>query len=146
MSRIALFRSAFAAFAVALTLAIAPTFAQAQDVKVIVHTDNAVEAMTAAEVTKLFLKQVTKFPGGSAATPVDQKGAVRTAFAKVILGRPAAAVDTYWQQQVFSGKDVPPTSKSSDDEVIAFVKANPGAIGYVSAGAAPAGVKVVAIK
>jgi len=55
-------------------------------------------------------------------------------------------LDTYWQQQIFSGKDVPPSNKSSDDDVIAFVKSNPGAIGYVSGSAAVAGVKVVAVK
>jgi ABC-type phosphate transport system substrate-binding protein len=33
-----------------------------------------------------------------------------------------------------------------DDDVVAFVKGNPGAIGYVSAGASTAGVKVIDVK
>ena len=75
-----------------------------------------------------------------------KSSATRAAFSKAILGRPVSAVETYWQQQIFSGKEVPPTTKANDDEVIAFVKANAGAIGYVSAGASTAGVKVVDVK
>jgi ABC-type phosphate transport system substrate-binding protein len=122
--------------------------ANAQDFKVIVNSANATEELTADQAAKIFLKQATKFPAGAAATPVDQaKGAaVRAAFSKAVLGKSVAAVETYWQQQIFSGKDVPPATKASDDDIVAFVKGNAGAIGYVSAGTAVAGVKVVSIK
>lgn len=135
-----------AALGAALVLAAAP--AAAQDVKVIVNSGNATADLPAATVAKLFLKEAAKFPNGTAATPVDQvkSSATRAAFSKAILGRPVSAVETYWQQQIFSGKEVPPTTKANDDEVIAFVKANAGAIGYVSAGASTAGVKVVDVK
>jgi ABC-type phosphate transport system substrate-binding protein len=83
-----------------------------------------------------------------AAAPVYQvkAAAPRIVFDKTVLGKSVAAVETYWQQQIFSGKDVPPPAKGSDDDVIAFVKATPGGIGYVSAGAAVAGVKVIGVK
>ncbi len=121
--------------------------ASAQEFKVVVNSANTTADLTADVATKLFLKQVPKFPNGTAAQPVDQgKGAAaRVAFTKTVLGRAVSAVESYWQQQIFSGKDVPPPSKGSDDEVVAFVKANAGAIGYVSAGAATAGVKVVTV-
>jgi len=35
---------------------------------------------------------------------------------------------------------------TTDDDVVAYVKANPSAIGYVAASASSAGVKVVAIE
>ncbi len=130
----------------ATILVMAPAALRAQDFKVVVHSGNAVESLTADEASKIFLKQAAKFANGTAAAPVDQKGAVRAPFTKAVHGKSVAAIDTFWQQQIFSGKEVPPPSKGSDDEVIAFVKANPGGIGYVSAGAATAGVKVVAIK
>jgi ABC-type phosphate transport system substrate-binding protein len=122
--------------------------ALAQDFKVIVNSANSTSELPSDVAAKLFLKQTAKFPNGTPAQPVDlAKGsAVRAAFTKSVLGRAVAAVESYWQQQIFSGKDVPPAAKPSDDEVIAFVKANPGAIGYVSAGASTAGVKVVDVK
>jgi ABC-type phosphate transport system substrate-binding protein len=43
-------------------------------------------------------------------------------------------VKSYWQQQIFSGRDVPPPEKQTENDVVAFVRSNPGAIGYVSKG------------
>ena len=113
-------------FVVAATAAIAmaaPRAAQAQDFKVVVNSANAVDALTADEASKIFLKQAPKFANGTTAAPVDQKGAVRASFTKAVHGKAVAAVDTYWQQQIFSGKyagivtaSVPPglsTRKSS---------------------------------
>lgn len=131
---------------VAAAIVLAPAALRAQDFKVVVNSGNAVDALSSDEASKLFLKQTAKFANGTAAAPADQKGGVRAAFTKAVHGKPVNAIDTYWQQQIFSGKEVPPPTKASDDEVIAFVKSNPGGIGYVSAGAATAGVKVVAIK
>ena len=127
---------------------VAPDTARAQDVKVIVNSANSVGELPASEVTSIFLKKTSKFPGGGAAVPVDQaKGSpVRGTFSKSVLGRPAGAVDAYWQQQIFAGGELPPATKPSDDDVVAFVKATPGAIGYVSSGASVAGVKVVTVK
>lgn len=137
----------FAALCAAF-VSIASANVSAQSVKIIVNSANAVSELPRDEVTSLFLKKSSKFPGGAAAVPVDQaKGsATRAAFASSILGKTVAALDSYWQQQIFGGGELPPAAKASDDDVVAFVKATPGAIGYVSAGASVAGVKVVAVK
>jgi ABC-type phosphate transport system substrate-binding protein len=129
-------------------LCLAATPVAAQEFKVIVNSANNISEIPSAALGKIFLKETTTFPAGGTATPVDQSKSspVRAAFSKRVVGRPVSAVDTYWQQQIFSGKEVPPPSKASDDEVIAFVKSNPGGIGYVSAGASVAGVKVVELK
>jgi ABC-type phosphate transport system substrate-binding protein len=122
--------------------------ARAQDYKVIVNSANSASELSADAVAKIFLKTVSKFPDGSAASPVEPaKGSpARAAFAKAVLGKSVQALDTYWQQQIFAGKDVPPPNKASDDDVVAFVKGNPGGIGVVSGAAAAAGVKVVTVK
>lgn len=142
--------SRFFAAAVAACLLALPstTPLAAQDFKVIVNSANPISDIPAATLSKIFLKETAGFPGGGSATPVDlaKSSPVRAAFSKRVIGRPVSAVDTYWQQQIFSGKEIPPAAKASDDEVIAFVKATPGAVGYVSAGASTAGVKVVDVK
>ena len=121
--------------------------AGAQEFVVVVNADCGVDQISTAELSKIFQKKVAKLPDGEAAKPVDQdkSSAVREAFSKAVHGRSAAQIESYWQQQIFSGKDVPPEKKKSDAEVLAFVKANPGAIGYVSAGSAPSGVKVLKV-
>lgn len=135
-----------AALMVALVSAAAP--AAAQEFKIVVHPANPVAELTTAQVEALFLKHATKFPAGGPAVPVDLGKAhpARAAFSKAVLGRPVAAVENFWQQQIFSGKAVPPTAKSAEDDVLAFVRSNATAIGYVSAAASVDGLKVVAVR
>ncbi len=134
--------------AAAIVLVTVAVPAQAQAFKVIAHEGVSDADLSADVLSKIFLKQSPKFPSGLAAKPVDLKkdSPVRAQFSTAVVGRPVAAVETYWQQQIFAGKEVPPPAKGSDDEVLAFVRSTPGAIGYVSAGAATAGVKVITVK
>jgi ABC-type phosphate transport system substrate-binding protein len=124
----------FAGALAAGALAGAPRAAAAQDYVVIVNASNSATALPRNEVAALFLKQVTSWPDGSPVVVVDQpeRSPARAAFSRSVLGRPARAISSYWQQQVFNGRDVPPTQRTSDADVVAFVKSNPDAIGYVS--------------
>ena len=127
----------------ALLLVAAPAAARAQGYVVVVNAASGVTALPKSELSNVFLKKSAKL------TPVDQsKGAaVRDAFSKAVLGRPASAVATYWQQQIFAGKDVPPPEKGDDAAVLAYVKSTPNGVGYVSAGAAIGdGVKTLTIQ
>jgi len=136
-----LFRAVMLALVAAIALALPTRRAAAQGFVVIVNAAGDA-SLSKDDISKAFLKK------GSSLVAVDQsKGAaVRDAFSKAVLGRPASAVATYWQQQIFAGKDVPPSEKGSDADVIAFVKSNPKAIGYVSAGADVSGVKAVTVQ
>lgn len=116
--------------------------------KIVVHASNPVHALKKDQVSKLFLKKVTEWDGGQTVAAVDltESSALREHFSKSVIGKPVAAVKAYWQQQIFSGRDVPPPEKTSDSQVLAYVRSNPNAIGYVSA-ATPLieGVKVVQV-
>jgi ABC-type phosphate transport system substrate-binding protein len=126
-----------------LYLAAAP-----QRYKVIVHSQVAVSSLTSAELSQLFMKRVTKWRQGTPVVPVDQRlgSEVREAFSHDVHGKGAAAVDAYWQKQIFSGRDVPPVTKASDGDVVAYVRANAGAIGYVSTAAETGGVKAIEVR
>ena len=130
-----------------LAIGAMPAGLAAQEFQVVAHAATSVSSVSPGELSDVFLKKVTKL-GGAAVAPVDQAKAspIRAAFTKRVHGRAVSAVDAFWQQQIFYGGDSPPATKPSDDEVLAFVKSTPGAIGYVSAGAATAGVKVVTVK
>ena len=123
-------------------------FAAAGDFKVIVNTANSSTKISKSDLNALFLKKMAKWSDGIPTAPVNQskKTAVRDNFTSTVHGKTVAAIDSYWQQQIFSGRDVPPPEKGSDADVVAFVKANAGAVGYVSDGAATAGVKVVGVE
>lgn len=119
----------------------------AEGFQVIVNSGNPVSSLSRDLVSRIFLKKVAKWDSGQAAAPVDQDGGspVRAAFSKAVHGKSASAVASYWQQQIFAGRDIPPAEKAGDAAVIAFVKNNPGAIGYIS-GVAPPEVKVVVLQ
>ena len=76
----------------------------------------------------------------------DRNAAPRVAFSRDVLHRSISEVVAYWQQQFFSGRSVPPAEKRSDAEVVAFVAANAGAIGYVAEDADVGDAKVLELE
>ena len=127
---------------------LAPRVSAAQGFKVVVNPDVDLVDIGQASLSGLFLKKDRKFSTGIEAAPVDLASGdpARGAFSKAVHGRPTTAIVKYWVQQVFSGKETPPTSKDTDDAVVAYVKSTRGGIGYVSEGAATPGVKVLKLK
>ena len=93
-------------------------------------------------------KLMERWEHGAKILPVDQAASVpvRAAFSKLVLGKSAHAVKSYWQYQIFTGLGVPPPEKLSDKEVVAYVQRNAGAIGYVLANAPLDKVKVLSLK
>ena len=122
--------------------------ASAAGYKVIVNSSNGTSSLAKKDLSQLFMKKTPKWSDGTPVVAVDQteKASVRERFTQEVHGKSVAAVKSYWQQQIFSGREVPPVEKSSDAQVVAFVKQNAGAIGYVGESADTAGVKVVGVQ
>jgi hypothetical protein len=115
--------------------------------KLVVHPSNPATQMSRLKVGEVFLKKMNRWPDGHPVAPVEPAGKspVRQRFDLEVYGKPVIAISAYWQQMIFGGKGVPPPEKSSDAEIVAFVRDTPGAVGYVWAGTDVTGVKVVAI-
>ncbi len=111
--------------------------ALAQNFRIVVHESNPTSSLGKAEVSNMFLKKAIKWKNGGDVQPVDQKASspVRSEFTKTIHGKSMDAVQSYWQQQIFSGRSVPPQEVAGDRAVLEWVQSNAGGIGYVSAGA-----------
>lgn len=139
----ALLKTILAAALVAL-----PAAALAADLVLVAHPSVAATTVSRAEVSRMFLRLQTEWPGGGHVRPVDQaKGSpLREAFSREIHGKSLAAVEQYWTQAIYSGRAVPPVEKRSDADVLAYVRDTPGAIGYVSASAPAEGVKRLALR
>lgn len=116
--------------------------------RVVVHPNNPVTSVDRTFLQDAFLKRIKRWPGDEVLRPVDLevRSGVRKYFSKQVLGRSVQAVRAYWQQRIFSGRDVPPPELASDQEVIAYVLRYPGAVGYVSAGGDLKGAKVVRVR
>lgn len=120
---------------IVLLLAPGQVHAQGPRFKVIVNAQNSVNALPAPEISRIFLGHATRWPDGALIEPVDlaDDSPVHARFVSDIHHKDAAALSSYWQQQIFSGKDVPPPAVAKDADVLAYVRSHAGAIGYVSA-------------
>jgi TonB family protein len=127
-----------------LLLVVSPSQAQST-YKVIVHPDNPVSALSNSQLSEIFLKKAKTWDDSTPIEPVDLSGEpdVRDAFSRDVHGRPMANVRSFWNQEVFSGRGVPPLELASSAAVVEYVAAHRGAIGYVSPQAVTEGVKVL---
>jgi ABC-type phosphate transport system substrate-binding protein len=142
-------RAALGALLVGLWLSSAGELSAAeQGFVVIVRRDEQGPVLDRAFVAEAFLKKRTRWPNGEVIRPVDQRrdSNVRHQFSQNVLKRSVEAVRNYWQQRIFSGRDVPPPEVDSDAAVIHYVRENPGAIGYVTTAVDGDGIRVVTLR
>lgn len=122
----------------------------AAGVKIVANEKNTSvpASLTKDQVADLFLKKSTRWENGQTVVPLDlaDGSKTRSEFSSAMLGRDLAAVKSYWQKMIFSGRATAPVELATEAEVLEFVRKFPAAIGYVSDGATvPAGVKVVKV-
>jgi ABC-type phosphate transport system substrate-binding protein len=132
-----------------LTLASVPARSASVSFQVVANAGVSITSLSHEQVSQMFLKKLAKWPDGKKVAAVDQarSAPIRESFSKSVHGRDASALVSYWQQQIFSGGDVPPPEKANDAEVLTFVRSTPGAIGYVSSTAGLGdGVRVVTVR
>jgi ABC-type phosphate transport system substrate-binding protein len=142
------------AISVALVLAVvalcATVFGQPPPAayQVIVHPRNGAASVERKFLEDAFLKKTTVWPNDDVIRPADlaPDSSVRRAFTRDVLNRSVEAVKGYWQQRIFSGRDVPPPEFQRDDEVVQFVLKHEGGVGYVSGTANVDGCRVLVVK
>lgn len=102
---------------------------------VVVNSENPATSIARDRLSGILLKRIATWPDGKPAEPVDLPAGdhVRVAFTKSVHGKSVGAVRAFWQQQIFSGRDVPPPEKANEADVLEFVGKHAGAVGYVSA-------------
>jgi hypothetical protein len=96
-------------------------------------------SLSAAEAREAFLGE-KQFSGSIKLVPVDN-AAVQEAFLAKVVKMDNAKYASTWTKKSFRDGLTPPALKSSDVEVIEFVKRTPGAVGYVST--SPGNVSVI---
>jgi ABC-type phosphate transport system substrate-binding protein len=121
------------------------------DYRVVVSSDSPLNSIGRRDLAKIFLRKTSRWQDGREAVPVDQsaRSLVRVAFTRGVLKveglSQISAVETYWQQQLYSGRNTPPPVKAGDSEVVAFVAGNAGAVGYVRSDVPLQGVKTIPV-
>jgi hypothetical protein len=146
-------RRRFVALGLAALLAcgVSRTTAHAEthpEFKVIVDPQSRYLAVSREFLENAFLKKTTRWEDGELIRPVDLRADAETRkkFSQRVLKRSVAAVRSYWQQRIFSGRGVPPPELDTDEAVVAYVLSHRGAVGYVSGNATVHNAKVLAVR
>lgn len=123
-------------FASVIALTLLAQTTQASDLVVIA---NASVSLSSSEVRDVFLGD-KQFAGSTKLIPVDNSAAQENFLSKVLQISNSKYAST-WTKKAFRDGLTAPAVKSSDAEVIEFVKRTKGAVGYVSG--SPSGVNIV---
>ena len=134
--------------ALLLLLILAAVPAAAADFQLVANNSVPASSLTKSAVSAIFLKKTLKWEDGTPIVVADQndKSPVRDAFTTFVHGKSVAAIKSFWQQQIFSGRDVPPVEQTTDAAILAFVRSTPGAVGYIGARTAASGVKIIEVR
>jgi hypothetical protein len=116
--------------------------------QIIVHPANRVSSVGRGFLSNVYLKKVATWGNDWTVRPVQlsRRFPLREQFTREILKKSPSQLRSYWNRQIFSGKAVPPLEFESQEDVIRYVLANKGAIGYVAAGVNPRGAKIVKLE
>jgi len=126
----------------------APAPAGQAPYRIVVNPANPASAVDRAELARLFMKKVSAWPNGTPVAAVDlpRTSSVRSAFSRDVHNKDVDSVVAYWSTLVYSGREMPPPIRPTDEAVLEFVRKTPGAVGYISADTPTDGVKVIALR
>ena len=102
-------------------------------------------AVTAEQVSNIFLGKSNKLPSGTKVVPIDQEEGEnpRNEFYQKVVKKDPSQLNAYWSRLIFTGKGQPPKVVLDDDEVIETIAADTRTIGYISKDAVDDTVTVI---
>jgi len=127
-------RRTFSVFLVALIAAAGPGNAGAEAFRVVAHPGVEGSRIARSNLAAIYMRKVLRWGDRTSTQPVDQssQSPVREAFSRMVLEASLGELQLYWRKRLVMDRVMPPPTKPSDEEVLAFVASHSGAIGYVS--------------
>ena len=108
--------------------------ARAEDAGAVIIANNTIPAISISktDIQNIFLGKKTKLEGTPVTCVILQSGDVHEQFLKAFLSRTPDQYTKYWKKMVFTGKGKSPKAFETEEEMLAYVEATEGGIGYVS--------------
>lgn len=112
---------------------------------VVIGNPQGVDSLSADAVKQLYLGKGQQLPNGAKAELFElaEGSAERVEFHGKTTGRSDAQLQSNWSRLVFTGKATAPVVVADSAAMIAAIKANPNAIGYIDEAAVTGDVKVL---
>ncbi len=114
-------------------------------VVVVVGAKSSLERLSRDDAINIFMGRYRQLPNGQAAIPVDLPATeqAKAEFYRVLVGKDMDQIAAYWSRLVFTGRTAPPIQAASPEEMIRYLVANPGAVGYLDSNDLDRRVKAV---
>jgi ABC-type phosphate transport system substrate-binding protein len=113
---------------------------------VIVNKSNDLASINTRILRNIYLGKQTIWPNNKTiVVAVLKEGKIHDKFLKTIVQQNSTQFSLYWKNLTFTGTGIAPKVFDTEEEVKAFVKDNPGAIGYVPLSAIDDSVKKLPI-
>lgn len=129
-----------------LGLIFACSVAISQDVIVVTHKRVSISTISKAQLREIFVGTRTRFDDGTRAVPVLLKGGpAHEVFLHHHLGDSPEEFRARWRKAVFTGQGSMPKECATEADLLEYIAATPGAIGYVSRVRDPESVKVLRV-
>lgn len=116
------------------------------EIVVVVNHANPADSLSRREVVDLYMGRTQFFADGSLVLRLDQapQSKERQEFYRGLVNKSVAEVNAYWAKLLFSGRASPPQVVEGNKAVLAAVRDNKNAIGYIDSAFVNDSVKVVA--
>jgi ABC-type phosphate transport system substrate-binding protein len=140
-------RAAIASIAVCFALAPRVSTAGDDGFQVIANADLHLSELDRETLRDIYLEKVTDLDG-HVVHPIQltSKLPAGERFVREVIRKSPAQLKSYWNQQIFSGKGVPPPEADSAAAAITYVVEHPGAISYIPSNVDPGAARVVRLK
>ena len=112
---------------------------------VITNPKSGIDRLSRDEVANIFLGRFRQLPSGLSAFPADLPATQpeRAAFYRLLVNKELAEINSYWARLVFSGRTVPPRQSDGNDDLLKWLAATPGGIGYMERAKVDGRVRIV---
>lgn len=118
----------------------------AGDFVLVANVANGLTSITPQDVQLIFLSRKRSWPDGTIIAPViNENPKIYESFSYTLLKRSPRQYLIFRKKMLFRGQGMPPPTVRTDQEVVAFVAAHAGGLGYVSPEAVTQDVKVLAL-
>ncbi len=119
----------------------------AGDVVVICNKNVPVNSLEPDIIRNIFLGHKSKWNNDEFINFVTlSRGSTHKNFCKKYLKKSPGQFGSFWKQMLFTGKGQPPKSFNSEEEMIEYITATKGSIGYASANINTDKVKIISEK
>jgi len=103
------------------------------DIAIITNANVQQSEISKSSLKKIYLGKLKKYSNGDKIKPVDLPSdtAIHKMFYTLVMNKSNSAMNRYWSKLKYTGKGKPPKELTNNREIIKWVAATKGAVGYI---------------